>query len=64
MVAVRPLAMLRMVVGLSWWSSTIVLTELGEMGHAGVMEDHMVDEELMGVLTRVSTAIVDIFYDP
>jgi hypothetical protein len=63
MVAVRPLAMLRMAVGLSWWSSTIVLAELREMGHTGVMGDRMVGDELMGISTRVSTAMVDILQD-
>jgi hypothetical protein len=60
MVAARPLAMLRTVVELSWWSSTIVLAELGEMGHAGVVGDCMVGEELMGILTKVSMAMADI----
>jgi hypothetical protein len=63
MVMARPLAMLRMVVWLSWWSSTIVSAEVGEMGCAGVMGDRMVGEELMGVSTRVSTVMADIFYD-
>jgi hypothetical protein len=61
MVVARPLAMLRMVVGLSWWSSTIDSAELGEMGHAGVVGDQMEGEALRGVSTRVSMAMVDIF---
>jgi hypothetical protein len=36
------------------------LAELGEMGRAGVVEDRMVGEELMGISTIVSTAMVDI----
>jgi hypothetical protein len=60
-VAVRPLAMLRMAIGLSWWSSTIVSAELGEMGRAGVVGDHMEGKELMGVSTKVSMAMADIF---
>jgi hypothetical protein len=53
--------MLRMVVGLSWWSSTIDSAELGEMGRAGVVGDQMEGEELRGILTRVSTVMADIF---
>jgi hypothetical protein len=64
MVALRPLAMLRMVTGLSWWSSTIFSAEPGEMGHAGVVGDYIVGEELMGILTRVSMTMADIYYDP
>jgi hypothetical protein len=60
MVAARPLAMLRMAVGLSWWSSTIDSAELGEMGHAGVVGDRMEGEELRGVSTKVLTAMADI----
>jgi hypothetical protein len=61
MVAARPLAMLRMVMGLSWWSSTIVLAEAGEMGRAGVVGDRMEGDESRGVSTRVLTAMADIF---
>jgi hypothetical protein len=61
MVVARPLAMLRMATGLSWWSSTIDSAELGEMGHAGVIGDRMEGDELRGVSTTVSMAIADIF---
>jgi hypothetical protein len=61
MVAARPLAMLRMAIGLSWWSSTIDLAEVGEMGRAGVMGDCMEGEELTSVSTRASMAMADIF---
>jgi hypothetical protein len=53
--------MLRTVTGLSWWSSIIDLAEVGEMGHAGVVGDHMEGKELIGVSTRVSMAMADIF---
>jgi hypothetical protein len=53
--------MLRMATGLSWWSSTIVLAEAGEMGCAGVVGDRMEGDESRGVSTRVSTAMADIF---
>jgi hypothetical protein len=33
----------------------------GEMGRGGVVGDHMVGEELMGVSTIVSMAISDMF---
>jgi hypothetical protein len=56
--------MLRTAIELSWWSSTIVSSEVGEMGRAGVVGDHMVGEELMVVSTRVSMAMSDIFQDP
>jgi hypothetical protein len=56
--------MLRIAVGLFWWSSTICSAEPGEMGHTGVMGDRMVGKELMGVLTIVLTVMADIFYDP
>jgi hypothetical protein len=61
MVAARPLAMLRMVIGLSWWSSTIDSAELGEMGHAGVVGDQMEGNKSRGVLTIVLMAMADIF---
>jgi hypothetical protein len=61
MVAVRPLAMLRMAMRLSWWSSTIDSAEPGEMGHVGVVGDRMKGEELRGVSTIVSMAMADIF---
>jgi hypothetical protein len=64
MVVARPLAMLRTVIGLSWWSSTIVSSKVGEMGRAGVVGDRMVGEELMVVSTRVLMAMLDIFQDP
>jgi hypothetical protein len=60
MVAARPLAMLRMATGLSWWSSTIDSAELGEMGHAGVVGDQMEGDESRGVSTITSTVIADI----
>jgi hypothetical protein len=53
--------MLRMVMGLSWWSSTIDSAELGEIGRAGVVGDHMEGEELRSVSTKVSMAMADIF---
>jgi hypothetical protein len=61
MVAARPLAMLRMVTGLSWWSSTIDSAELREMGHAGVVGDRMEGDESRGVSTIVSMVMADIF---
>jgi hypothetical protein len=61
MVVARPLAMLRTAIGLSWWSSTIVSSEVGKMGRAGVVGDRMVGEELMVISTRVSMAMLDIF---
>jgi hypothetical protein len=61
MVAARPLAMLRMATGLSWWSFTIDLAEVGEMGRAGVVGDHMEGKELTGVSTKASMAIANIF---
>jgi hypothetical protein len=63
MVVVRPLAILRTAVGLSWWSSTICSVKLGEMGSAGVVGDCMVGEELMGVSTRVLMVMVDILHN-
>jgi hypothetical protein len=60
MVAARPLAMLRMATGLSWWSSTIDSAEPEEMGHAGVMGDRMEGDESRGVSTIMSTVIADI----
>jgi hypothetical protein len=53
--------MLRMVTGLSWWSFTIDLAEVGEMGHTGVIGDRMEGEELTGVSTRALMAMADIF---
>jgi hypothetical protein len=53
--------MLRMAVGLSWWSSTIASAELGEMGRAGVVGDRMEGDESMGVSTIVSMVMADIF---
>jgi hypothetical protein len=61
MVVARPLAMLRMAIGLSWWSSTIDSAEPGEMGCTGVVGDRMKGKELRGVSTRVSTVMMDIF---
>jgi hypothetical protein len=61
MVVARPLAMLGTATGLSWWSSTIDLAELGEMGHVRVVGDHMEGEELRGVSTTVSMAMANIF---
>jgi hypothetical protein len=61
MVAVRPLAMLRIATGLSWWSSTIDSAESGEMGRTGVEGDRMEGNELRGVSTIVLMAIADIF---
>jgi hypothetical protein len=59
MVVVRPLAMLRIAVRLSWWSSTICLAEPGEIGLAGDVGDHMVGEELMVSSTRGSMVMLD-----
>jgi hypothetical protein len=56
-VAARPLAMLRM-------AMTIDSVEPGEMGRAGVVGDHMVGDELMGILTKVLTAMADILQEP
>jgi hypothetical protein len=61
MVAARPLAMLRMAMGLSWWSSTIDSAEPGEMGHTGVVGDQMEGEELRGVSTTALMVMADIF---
>jgi hypothetical protein len=63
MVVARPLAMLRMAVGLSWWSSTIVSAELGEIGYIGVVGDRMVGNKLRGVSTTVSMVMANILQD-
>jgi hypothetical protein len=60
MVVARPLAMLRMATGLSWWSSTIDSAEPGEMGRAGVVGDRMEGDESRGVSTIASMVMADI----
>jgi hypothetical protein len=52
--------MLRIAVELSWWSSTICSAEPEEMGLAGYVGDHMVDEELKVVSTKGSMVMLDI----